>query len=91
MQERSRVLDLVCAALPSCGASSALTARTPRHRNRMAMSADGDKFGSEAPNIDPLGPYTPEADSALAEAKDARSRQDDLLNVFFFFNNRNGF
>lgn len=100
VQERSRVLDLVCAALPSGAiAQSAMfyTSRTPRYTSRrMTLSASvdctkdarasamaGGYCGNETGNmdqfqIDPLGPYTPEADSALQEAKDARNRSVSL-------------
>lgn len=79
MQERSRVLDLVCAAMPSGGVASAMaTSRTPRvSGGRMTMSADQERGGGGLDSqlaIDPLGPYTPEADSALNEARDARDR-----------------
>ena len=75
IQERSRVLDLICAAIP-LGPPSTVpqTSRTPRKMGRVSVSADGDRYGSEQPAIDPLGPYTPECDAALNEAKDARNR-----------------
>ena len=72
VQERSRVLDLICAALPSGSAN--LSTRTPRGYNRLAMSADPDRYSHDQIQIDALGPYTPEADSALREAADARNR-----------------
>lgn len=80
LQERSRVMDLVCAALPGAAVSQSAYFATrggplgPRSL-RPSMSADRDRseLGSN-PTIDPLGPYTPEADQALQEAKEARTR-----------------
>ena len=45
----------------------------------MCASADG-YTRSGMPNVDPLGMYTPEADEALKEAKEARDRSAMLRN-----------
>ena len=83
LQERSRVLDLVCSALPSTTSVSASTAlygsRAIGNGRLTRMSADSRLSGhTNSPIIEPLGPYTPEADQALQEAKDARSRSSML-------------
>lgn len=79
VQERTRVLDLICSALPSCNLvsqSANLASKSLRPDSfGMRSSADGRlSLSRTSPAIEPLGPYTPEADQALAEAKDARSR-----------------
>ena len=83
VQERSRVLDLICQALPATtGRNTARTYRTTwgsGRGSRMCASADG-YTRSGMPNVDPLGMYTPEADEALKEAKDARDRSAMLRN-----------
>lgn len=76
-QERSRVLDLICHALPSgsataFGGSMSNRYNTGRPKSRNAFSADMSR--TDDVGIDPLGPYTPECDAALQEARDARSR-----------------
>ena len=82
LQERSRVLDLVCAAISTGTSQSAYNTRggtMGSRQSRLAMSADRERsdFGN-IPAIDPLGPYTPEADQALQEAREARSRSATL-------------
>ena len=81
IQERNRVLDLVCSALPSTtsvSASGGLYGRTAHssyaNRSCTRMSADSRMSMGGSPHIEPLGPYTPEADQALQGAKDARGR-----------------
>lgn len=88
VQERSRVLDLICQALPSLNSSqsgSFLTRSnttigiglaggrtTSRLSDRASFSATA---ASRIPGAaDPLGPFTPEAEAALQEAKEARER-----------------
>lgn len=82
LQERSRVLDLVCSTMPS-GARSAnrfskLSMSADQGLKRMATSADGFRQ-TESPDVDPLGSFTPEVENALLEAKEARSRLAYLL------------
>lgn len=69
LQERNRVLELA--------PQSATVTQMTRYRSRSRLSfSSGDlrrenyiqPFDHLAPNIDPLGPYTPEADRALKEA-----------------------
>lgn len=70
LQERSRVLDLLCHAVSSVANSIQHGASHGRSRT----SNDG-RLSRLGPSItDPLGPYTPEADRALADAQDACCR-----------------
>lgn len=70
LQERSRVLDLLCHALSSIANSAKHSAHGPRSRT----SLDG-RLSRLGPSVtDPLGAYTPETDQALADAQDARAR-----------------
>ncbi|XP_074654916.1 tektin-like protein 1 [Tubulanus polymorphus] len=89
LQERSRVLDLICHAMKSQSAnanrntrntlfkstSGSLSARADR--NGSGMSASGSKTARDM-TVDPLGSYSPEADQALHEARDARQRSQML-------------
>lgn len=78
LQERSRVMDLVCAALPSGVSQSSYSFRSMNGMgSRVNRSADSTRSDA-IPSIDPLGPYTPEADQALQQAADARSRSSLL-------------
>lgn len=70
LQERSRVLDLLCHALSSIAHS----AKNSAHGARSRSSLDG-RLSRLGPSMtDPLGSYTPETDQALADAHDARTR-----------------
>lgn len=70
LQERSRVLDLLCHALSSVAHSAKHSASGMRSRT----SLDG-RLSRLGPSMtDPIGCYTPEADLALADASDARAR-----------------
>ncbi|XP_013390840.1 coiled-coil domain-containing protein 105 [Lingula anatina] len=73
IQERSRVLDLVCHAL------SSVANTTVQHTNNGRMSVNG-YMGSTPlpPRVDPIGPFTPEAEISLNEASDARNRSGML-------------
>ncbi len=76
-QERSRVLDLICHAIPATSAS----ARPASRRTRCTVpSTNGwpSSINCFSPmlDIDPLGAYTPEVDSALRDAAVARQRQE---------------
>ncbi|XP_050417944.1 coiled-coil domain-containing protein 105 isoform X2 [Patella vulgata] len=76
LQERSRVLDLLCLAnssITNTANQEQLKLKRSRSMIEGRMSRfDGSHLG--ACQADPLGPYTPEADSALADASEARSR-----------------
>ena len=89
IQERSRVMDLICHALPSVSASAgSLPSRHAPGSFSYSASINGRSSGlggmDAGPEIDPLGAYTPEVDAALKEAKDARDRFDPF---FFWYNN----
>lgn len=78
LQERSRVLDLVCLHIPTVTASSAADAKTKtprcsRPRNGLSASAEFERTNGGLA-IDALGAYTPDVDQILAEAKDARNK-----------------
>lgn len=73
LQERSRVLDLLCHA------NSSITFSAQREGRRAPTALDGrisciDSTRLGASVADALGPYTPETDQALAEAAEARGR-----------------
>ncbi|KAK6167254.1 hypothetical protein SNE40_021330 [Patella caerulea] len=76
LQERSRVLDLLClsnSSITNAANQEQLKLKRSRSMIEGRMSRyDGSHIG--AYQADPLGPYTPEADSALADASEARSR-----------------
>lgn len=86
------MLDLAPQSLPNSAATSRVSSANPRFRSRSAVgfssgSASGirreDKiqpFDPLAPNIDPLGAYTPEADRALKESKVAIEQSVALRN-----------
>ncbi|KAL5013067.1 hypothetical protein ScPMuIL_011618 [Solemya velum] len=73
LQERSRVMDLLCHALSSI-TSPENTLLT--HRSKTSLDGRISRFGSS--QADPLGPYTPDADLALADALEARARSTYL-------------
>ena len=87
LQERSRVQDLICAAIPSSSAQTSRSAYTTGRQSGIGFSMEREKtdFLNSAPSSDPLGPYTPEAEAALMEAKDARaisaSLRQDISNL----------
>lgn len=63
LSERNRVLDLICHA-SSRSAPSRMSSRKER---------------AQSPEVNPLGPYTPEAAQAIAMAADAIQRSQTLL------------
>ncbi|KAK3589814.1 hypothetical protein CHS0354_015819 [Potamilus streckersoni] len=73
LEERSRVLDLLCHTVSSAanGANTNVSTST-NHRSKSMMEGRISRLG--ASQADPLGPYTPEVDQALADASDARAR-----------------
>lgn len=71
LQERSRVLDLLCHALSSIS-NSALRNENGTSRSRTSLDGRLSRLGPS--QADPLGSYTPEVDQALADAQDARAR-----------------
>ena len=75
IQERSRVLDLICHTLSSTGNTNGT-----RNSLQRSWTSNNERTSpqNKAPLIDPLGPYTPEVDQALQEAGDARSRSSAL-------------
>jgi len=81
-QERSRVLDLICAAIPSIGSQSAYVNMYnlgPRLRcSSRAASINGACSQDQIFQSDQLGPYTPECETALEDAKTARARSEQL-------------
>lgn len=81
-QERSRVLDLICAAIPSIGSQSAYVNMYnlgPRLRcSSHAASINGACSQDQIFQPDQLGPYTPECETALEDAKTARARSEQL-------------
>ncbi|KAL8612187.1 hypothetical protein ACOMHN_018476 [Nucella lapillus] len=72
LQERSRVLDLLCHA----NASIVNSANKDRGRTGILdgriSALDSSRLGPAV--VDSLGPYTPEADQALQDGAEARSR-----------------
>lgn len=81
-QERTRVLELICAAIPSIGSQSAYVSMFnlgPRHRcSSRASSINGACSKDQIFQPDQLGPYTPECETALEDAKTARARSEQL-------------
>jgi len=75
LQERSRVLDLMCHALSSVLRPEkdvlALKPNRSQVEGRVSM-VDPGRMG--AGKADPLGPYTPEVDTLLGDATDSRNR-----------------
>lgn len=82
LQERSRVLDLVCAAIPNSACQSAYSGSAPFSARQPCHSLHTDRDRAEFlngnPAADPLGAYTPEVEQALQEAKDSRSNSASL-------------
>jgi hypothetical protein len=76
IQERTRVLELINATVPFGRSRSSLNSRPTSRgvQSRNTFSADPEMFRAELPPVDALGPFTPEADAALVDAKDARNR-----------------
>lgn len=77
LQERSRVLDLLNQSLSSISnVNSAMSNATTASGLRRSKSVQDGRFSRmNCSNLpDPLGPFTPEADQALADAEDARAR-----------------
>ncbi|KAK7502565.1 hypothetical protein BaRGS_00006140 [Batillaria attramentaria] len=75
LQERSRVLDLLCHANSSILNSAhehATRHRVPSGLDGRISAIDSNRLGASA--ADALGPYTPETDQALQEAAEARAR-----------------
>ena len=93
IQERTRVLDLICHAIPSISASAGPVAlrsgNFSTYYNTRPASVNGM---SPMQDVDPLGAYTPEVDAALKDAKAARERRvlrtifnkiPHTINIFF--------
>ncbi|XP_071096356.1 tektin-like protein 1 [Haliotis cracherodii] len=76
LQERSRVLDLLCHALSFNNANSNQDSRTKSSTEGRLSRLDTTRLG--ASQADPVGPYTPDADIALADALEARCRSGYL-------------
>ncbi|VDI10496.1 Hypothetical predicted protein [Mytilus galloprovincialis] len=76
LQERSRVLDLLNHSLSSItNVNSAMSNMSSSGMRRSKSVQDGRYSRMNYSNLpDPLGPFTPEADQALADADDARAR-----------------
>lgn len=76
LQERSRVLDLLNHSLSSItNVNSAMSNASTASGLRRSKSVQEGRYSRMASNQpDPLGPFTPEADQALADAEDARAR-----------------
>ena len=72
LQERSRVLDLLCHALSSISNSALRNENGTLSRSRTSLDGRASRLGPS--QADPLGSYTPEVDLALADAQDARAR-----------------
>lgn len=72
LQERSRVLDLLCHALSSISNSALRNENGTLRRSRTSLDGRASRLGPS--QADPLGSYTPEVDLALADAQDARAR-----------------
>lgn len=72
LQERSRVLDLLCHALSSITNSAHRNENGTMSRSRTSLDGRCSRLGPS--QADPLGSYTPEVDLALADAQDARAR-----------------
>ncbi|XP_077986602.1 tektin-like protein 1 [Glandiceps talaboti] len=98
LQERQRVLDLVCHAASSV--TNGRNSRNMHHVTRPTFGAEGLGYSrqinfnmrdegrrsatpahdgrenerSSSPVLDPLGPYTPEAAAAMAQAREARNK-----------------
>ncbi len=96
VQERSRVLDLICAALPSTNLSSSASLSGTRNYGNYSYSNTGRYSrmsameGSGSPIVDPLGAFTPEAEQALLEAREARQRSAMLRKELSDSINRSG-
>lgn len=75
LQERSRVLDLLCHSLSSVLRPErdilALKPNRSQVEGRVSMVDPGRMGASKA---DPLGPYTPEVDTLLGDATEARNQ-----------------
>ncbi|XP_041481139.1 coiled-coil domain-containing protein 105-like [Lytechinus variegatus] len=104
IQERNRVLDLLCHAVSSVnGRASRNSGRISRQEKTMTFGGNGtgytrqinlnvsellgtgslppdgeERNGSNTPPPDPLGPFTPEAAAAIAQAREARQRSQVL-------------
>ena len=63
LQERSRVLDLICHAVSSV---------------RGAGIKEGQMEKPATPPVEPLGPYTPECARVISTAEEARQRSTNL-------------
>ena len=75
IQERTRVLDLICHAIPSISASAGHVTLRSRNFNTSYNVRPASVNGmSPMQDVDPLGAYTPEVDATLKDAKAARER-----------------
>ena len=76
IQERTRVLDLICHAIPSISASAGPSALRSGNFSTYYHTRPASVNGmSPMQDVDPLGAYTPEVDAALKDAKAARERR----------------
>ena len=73
-QERTRVLDLICHAIPSISASAGPITRRVGNLSTSYARPTSVNGMSPVQDVDPLGAYTPEVDAALKDAKEARER-----------------
>ncbi|KAH9491682.1 hypothetical protein Btru_031207 [Bulinus truncatus] len=75
LQERSRVLDILCQSLSAVlrpeRDNLVLKPNRSQVEGRLSM-VDPSKMGSD--KIDPFGPYTPHVDNVLGDATDARNQ-----------------
>ncbi|XP_069121402.1 tektin-like protein 1 [Argopecten irradians] len=79
LQERSRVLDLLNHALSSISNTSAsMCGPGGLHRSKTSLDGRLSRLALATTQADPLGPFTPEADQALLDAEEARSRSGYL-------------
>ena len=75
MQERSRVLDLLCHSLASIEFYSSKSAEERKNREAQACPPEKEIVHPATPvNADALAAYTPECDITLCDAADARAR-----------------
>jgi len=75
IQERSRVMDLICNSLTPMSAQDQRRANKDMTRSSTDLTASyGRSATPDCFKVDPLGAFTPECDRALQEAQCARER-----------------
>ena len=77
LRERARVLDLTCHTMSASGTSGRRTP-TPTRPRSMENLGVGARSSQVQFSADPQGAFTPEAEQALREAKDARTESTRL-------------